>query len=515
MSADAFDQGVRRCIPSEFIMISGSEDGQEAEEIYNAASKFNLPHAKGKEGGLCTSLLLHALYQNIPRVVVNNDRSSQTRASSKPPPLTCHQLLKSMYATSKAKGYKPVPQMTASRPLDAQRPFYIVPPGATGRRRALIIGINYTGQTGELRAPQNDAYNVQQLLIRECGFPAQEILILVDDGKQMPPTKRHIQAGLQQMVAYSRPGDVLVVSFSGHGGRVADTDGDEEDGYDSSLMPVDFRTAGQIVDDDLLKYFIKAIPAGVHTTMLVDACHCGSVGDLPYTLGADQSTYTIERGFNMDTYQEAMAKDKAAYEAEKERKRAKAERQKDREAIRQRRAEQEALERAAATSTVPGVPSTGVNQKPITIQAGSPEELQALASKFSASMQVSPEQVAAVVQNGGGTISTGPIMMTPQQAARFQARHSTAAGSPIVAVGKPMVATAGRQPARNKVAPMPPSSPTRKVAGTTKSTIKTVTRAPPVVMADSRMTTTAKAKKPVPVATPTSGVTALRSKFGG
>ena len=74
-------------------------------------------------------------------------------------------------------------------------------------------------------------------------------------------------------------GDDLVDHFT----YVFCGDGDEDDGYDSCLMPVDFKEAGQIVDDDILKYFIKARPAGVHTTMLVDACHCGSVGDLPYS----------------------------------------------------------------------------------------------------------------------------------------------------------------------------------------------------------------------------------------
>uniref|UniRef100_A0A7S3KWD1 Peptidase C14 caspase domain-containing protein n=1 Tax=Amphora coffeiformis TaxID=265554 RepID=A0A7S3KWD1_9STRA len=512
MDASAFEQGVRRCIPSEFVMIAGSEDAEEAEEIYNAARKFDLPYVKGKEGGLCTSIFLNVLYQNIPRVVVGPNKAPSSE------PLTCHQLLKSMYATSKAKGYTPVPQMTASRPLEAQRPFYIVPPGATGRRRALIIGINYTGQQGQIRAPQNDAHNVQQLLIRKCGFDPQEILMLVDDGEQMSPTKQNIQAGLQQMVAYSRPGDVLVVSFSGHGGRVADKDGDEEDGYDSSLMPVDFASAGQIVDDDLLKYFIKAIPAGVHTTMLVDACHCGSVGDLPYTLGADKATYRMEKGFNMETYQEAMAKDKAAYEAEQERKRAKEERRKEREAIRQRRAEQEALEKANATSAAtvgaPGA-TTRVNQTPITIHANNPEELQALASKFGASMQFSPDQVAAMARQGGGTISTGPMMMTPEQAAVFQAKHNNgAAGGPIVMVGKPVPVNAGGYPrssSRTKTAPL---EPVRKVVGGSKpavSSFKTVPLAPGISISTK---TVSSAKKPVYAAKPSSGVGA-RKVVGG
>lgn len=41
--------------------------------------------------------------------------------------------------------------------------------------------------------------------------------------------------------------------FSGHGGRVKDTDGDEDDGYDETIYPVDHDRyqgdSGQIVDD--------------------------------------------------------------------------------------------------------------------------------------------------------------------------------------------------------------------------------------------------------------------------
>ena len=37
---------------------------------------------------------------------------------------------------------------------------------------------------------------------------------------------------------------------SGHGGQTPDLDGDEDDGYDEVIYPVDFKQAGHIVDDD-------------------------------------------------------------------------------------------------------------------------------------------------------------------------------------------------------------------------------------------------------------------------
>jgi len=38
---------------------------------------------------------------------------------------------------------------------------------------------------------------------------------------------------------------------SGHGGQTPDLDGDEDDGYDEVIYPVDFRSAGHIVDDEM------------------------------------------------------------------------------------------------------------------------------------------------------------------------------------------------------------------------------------------------------------------------
>ena len=36
---------------------------------------------------------------------------------------------------------------------------------------------------------------------------------------------------------------------SGHGGQVKDVSGDEDDGNDECVYPVDFKQAGQIIDD--------------------------------------------------------------------------------------------------------------------------------------------------------------------------------------------------------------------------------------------------------------------------
>jgi len=44
---------------------------------------------------------------------------------------------------------------------------------------------------------------------------------------------------------------IWLIRISGHGGQTPDLDGDEDDGYDEVIYPVDFRSAGHIVDDEM------------------------------------------------------------------------------------------------------------------------------------------------------------------------------------------------------------------------------------------------------------------------
>ena len=45
-----------------------------------------------------------------------------------------------------------------------------------------------------------------------------------------------------------------------------DTSGDEADGMDETIMPVDYSSAGQIIDDDLYSQMIAVLPEGACCT---------------------------------------------------------------------------------------------------------------------------------------------------------------------------------------------------------------------------------------------------------
>lgn len=110
---------------------------------------------------------------------------------------------------------KQKPQLCSSLEIDVNKTMHIVPPGCVGNRRALLIGINYVGQKGELRACHNDVNNVADFLMDIHGFKERDMLILMDDGKHKMPTKKNIMTGFRILTSRSMPGDVVFVMYSG------------------------------------------------------------------------------------------------------------------------------------------------------------------------------------------------------------------------------------------------------------------------------------------------------------
>ncbi|CAG8482681.1 6340_t:CDS:2 [Diversispora eburnea] len=127
-------------------------------------------------------------------------------------------------------------------------------------KKALMIGINY-----------KDPYRLNANIIRE----------------------------MKNFVKNVEKGD------SGHGGQQMDPDNDEDDGYDETIMPLDFQTNGQIVDDvEMHHMMVDPLPAGVALTAIFDSCHSGTVLDLPYiysTQGHVKKPKIVEGGKKKNT----------------------------------------------------------------------------------------------------------------------------------------------------------------------------------------------------------------------
>ncbi|HEX9974564.1 MAG TPA: caspase family protein, partial [bacterium] len=131
-------------------------------------------------------------------------------------------------------------------------------------KKALCIGINnYPGFENDLNGCINDA-NDWTKLYQQFGF---EVTTLLDSAAR----KLKIKTELQSMIWNSQAGDVLVVSYSGHGTSIPDTSGDEADFYDEALYVYD----GAIIDDELRDIF-KSIPYGVQMIVILDSCFSGT-----------------------------------------------------------------------------------------------------------------------------------------------------------------------------------------------------------------------------------------------
>mmetsp|Transcript_18635 Transcript_18635/g.26294 ORF Transcript_18635/g.26294 Transcript_18635/m.26294 type:complete len:312 (+) Transcript_18635:198-1133(+) len=272
----AFDQQARQAIRADVHMISGSHDKQTSADVSNVGA-FQLPDPAGKPGGACTSALLKVLYKDKQAVA----------------PMSWVETLQKMRTVLRGMGYDQIPQLTSSRMIDVKKTMYIVPPNSNGRRRAVLVGINYIGQQGQLSGCHNDVHNIKDYLINVQGFREQDMLIMMDDGRSHAPTRDNILKALKRVTEYSQPGDVVFFHYSGHGGQVRDVSGDEEDGYDETLIPVDFKRSGQIIDDVLSDVLVKPLKEGVTLTALMDCCHSGTVLDLPYRFDADGSDAMI------------------------------------------------------------------------------------------------------------------------------------------------------------------------------------------------------------------------------
>jgi metacaspase-1 len=86
-----------------------------------------------------------------------------------------------------------------------------------GRRKALLIGINYFGQRGQLRGCINDVKNMSTYLNGHFGYKREDMVILTDD-QQNPmsqPTKVNILRAMHWLVKDARPNDSLFFHYSG------------------------------------------------------------------------------------------------------------------------------------------------------------------------------------------------------------------------------------------------------------------------------------------------------------
>lgn len=189
-------------------------------------------------------------------------------------------------------------EIPARRPATIQARAVQTQPTQT-RKRALLVAI---GRYYQLAArpgqrpwavlhAQQETEEYRQVLIRSYGFADSDVRVLLDE----QATAANIRAAFQQhLVQQTRPGDIALFHFSGHGQQLPDQSDpstqDEEDGLDESLVPYDATDqsiaegiAKNIRDDEvgvwldsLAQRMTRNGSVEGHIAVTLDTCFSGS-----------------------------------------------------------------------------------------------------------------------------------------------------------------------------------------------------------------------------------------------
>lgn len=157
--------------------------------------------------------------------------------------------------------------------------------GNAQRKRAFMVGVSHydTALTGYQWNDINGVEDINLLtpVLKNQGF---YLTTLLDD----QATHQNITSQLTTFTNKTKKGDIVYLHFSTHGQPVEDIDGDEDDGWDEAIVPIDayklykkgvYEGDKHLLDDQLNTY-IKKLRAKIGPTgflyVVIDACHAGT-----------------------------------------------------------------------------------------------------------------------------------------------------------------------------------------------------------------------------------------------
>ena len=153
------------------------------------------------------------------------------------------------------------------------------------RKRAFMVGISHydTALTGYQWNNINGVADINLLnpILKKQGF---SITTLLDE----QATFDKIISQITQFTNNTKKGDIVYLHFSTHGQPVEDLNGDEDDGWDESIVPIDaykiykkgIYEGNKHLTDDLLNKYVKKLREKIGKTgflyVVIDACHAGT-----------------------------------------------------------------------------------------------------------------------------------------------------------------------------------------------------------------------------------------------
>lgn len=183
-------------------------------------------------------------------------------------------------------------------------------------KRALLVGISDYGNSMEDSNKWANISGANDILLLSPLFSEHGYTVtsLVDSHA----THANITSALMGLAKESKKGDVVYIHFSMHGQPFEDLNGDEEDGWDEALIPVDaemlyaegvYEGKNHLLDDELDVYFndIRSkLGSEGQLIVILDACHSGTAsrGDDDHIRGTREGFTRSGKDYTPDRTQE-------------------------------------------------------------------------------------------------------------------------------------------------------------------------------------------------------------------
>lgn len=172
-----------------------------------------------------------------------------------------------------------------------------------GKGYSLHVGVNsvnpnHYGSNGRLSCCQNDALYMQSIL-KQQGFQTKTLFT-------EHATRKKVSQNWLELARISEKGDIIVITYSGHGNFIPDLNEDEskDDNRDETWCLYD----AQLVDDEI--YLLSSnFKEGVRVLLITDSCHNKSIYKLLSNDNEPTKTFDEEKSI------EIFEKNKSFYEA--------------------------------------------------------------------------------------------------------------------------------------------------------------------------------------------------------
>ena len=178
-------------------------------------------------------------------------------------------------------------------------------------QRAVLVGVSKFDHLNitPLEGPPNDVALMAAALSRR-GIPAAKIVQLTDTARSdLLPTRANILRVLGEQARMTKPGEVVVIYFSGHGAQVpqvtpvAAGNWVEPDGLDEVFLTRDTKlwdrnqqkVEGAILDDEIGAALAQFTKKGARVWAIFDTCHAG---DMARAVSLPHNSSTVWRGVN-------------------------------------------------------------------------------------------------------------------------------------------------------------------------------------------------------------------------